>query len=125
VENARHDKLTKERNLLGAQEGTPKKKNSDCWFLQNTDGTLIASPAITSLCGEAKYIWSNMSKSHGPLGLPWTTVSQELHLEFCVQLERMYPCLHLCADHYKVNVVTTSDYTHWYKDCYHNPCKHC
>jgi hypothetical protein len=29
------------------------------------------------------------------------------------------------SDHYKVNAVATSDYTHWYKDRYCNPCKCC
>jgi hypothetical protein len=85
------------------------------WFLQNVDGMVVDSDVVTSLWAEAKVIWTGMCDKYGPMGLPWSSVPAKRRLEFWLKLERVYPFLRLCTNHYKANAVATRDYTHWYK----------
>lgn len=83
-------------------------------FLQRSDGSNVDNDVLTSVRADAKLIWTAMSEDYGPMGLPWTSVLAKRRLDFWLRLERVHPFLRLCANHYKADAITTSDYTHWY-----------
>jgi hypothetical protein len=112
----RHKETTRRRKLAQPNSRRDSQdKNIYFWFLQNVDGMVVDSDVVTSLRAEAKVIWTGMCDEYGPMGLPWSSVPAKRRLEFWLKLERVYPFLCLCANHYKADAVATRDYTHWYK----------
>ena len=50
------------------------------------------------------------------MGLPWLDILVKHCFEFWLRLEHLYPFLHLCTNHYKVDTVMACDYTQWYNN---------
>ncbi|KAF8265976.1 hypothetical protein EI94DRAFT_1803705 [Lactarius quietus] len=76
---------------------------------------------MSDMRGKARKCWAKLSKKYGLLGLPWSSVHPMRQLEFCIALERHYPLLRLCNNHYKAKVFAHEDYTHWFKAKYPPP----
>jgi hypothetical protein len=117
-EKRRWDESDTEGSVPGVQ--ALQTKNESFWFLQNADGTTIDNAAVNALRAEAKLIWTKMCDDYGPIGHPWSSVARKRRQEYFAKLEGMFFLLRLCADHYKANVVATSDYKRWYKERYPN-----
>ncbi|KAF8267776.1 hypothetical protein EI94DRAFT_1700763 [Lactarius quietus] len=98
--------------------GRDRKNNVTFWFLQHEDGSVLSKSHISDMQGKARQCWAKLSKKYGPLGLPWSSVHPMWQLEFCIALERHYPLLRLCDNHYKAKVFTHEAYTHWFKANY-------
>jgi hypothetical protein len=103
------------RDAEDKKNARPTRKNASFWFLEDSEGVKINNNTVDSLRAEAKVIWNEICDDHGPIGLPWSSVSHKLRVEYLKKLEREFPFLRLCADHYKATAVATTDYTRWYK----------
>ena len=115
-ENTKRRKLSRKNGTGRGISRASQDENVSFWFLYNADGTTVNSDVVSSLRADAKLVWTGMCEDYGPMGLPWTEVPIKHLMEFWLRLERSYPFLRLCANHYKADAVATSDYTNWYNN---------
>jgi hypothetical protein len=91
-----------------------KGKNIAFWHFQYSDGTVLNYNEVKAIRKDSKKIWRKMCDKHGPIGVPWTTISPDRQLEFYVRIKAKHPFLWLCENHYKAESISFSDYSHWY-----------
>ena len=65
-----------------------------------------------------------MCKRFRPFGAPWMTISPTHQLEFYIKIRAKFPILWLGENPYKANMITFSDYLHWYDKQYPNNPRH-
>jgi hypothetical protein len=57
-----------------------KGKNIAFWHFQYSDSTVLNYDEVKAIRKDSKKIWRKMCNKHGPIGVPWTTISPDQHV---------------------------------------------
>lgn len=82
-------------------------------YFEMEDGTPVPRTTATRIRKTARSIWIGLS-ARGKAPSKWGQASREAEDEYIDGMEKKWPILRLCEDHWKVIQIATSNYPQWY-----------
>lgn len=83
-------------------------------YIENADGTPVDGTIASTMREFARSIWRDLYL-RGMAPETWGQATRQVREEFCQEMERAYPALRLCDNHWKANALATAIYSQWYR----------
>jgi hypothetical protein len=116
----KHLKETKDSSPLEPSTGTrggsraAEGENVMMQYIEEADGTPISAEKASQIRGRARSIWIGFY----PWGLApdvWGDASKEARDQYYCEMEKHFPVLRYCENHWKAQAVATSIYSQWFR----------
>jgi hypothetical protein len=82
-------------------------------YLEMEDGTPAPRTMAARIRKTARSIWISLFE-HGKAPSKWGRASREVEDEYVNEMEKRWPILRFCEDHWKSNQIATLNYPQWY-----------
>ncbi|KAF4575486.1 hypothetical protein EYR40_004776 [Pleurotus pulmonarius] len=103
----------RERNLTGAKRLDPSSPWS-VMYLEDEEGIQLPSAQRSAIYSQAYAIWNGMKKKGIAPQIFSRSTNEEIN-QFTEELERQFPILRLCSNHYKAHEVWKTNFATWQK----------
>jgi hypothetical protein len=101
------------------QPGTRGRKrisqgeNVSAHYLEDEDGTPVNGMDVSKIREYARSIWIEF-ETRGVAPKKWSQMPRNVKDEYVSDMEKQWPILRYCDDHWKANQVASSTYSQWY-----------
>ncbi|KAG6807409.1 hypothetical protein H0H92_007647, partial [Tricholoma furcatifolium] len=82
-------------------------------YIEDSNGKVVDGFMAQKIRKLARTIWQSFAES-GILPSTWGKASREANHQYRKEMERAFPVLALCDDHWKVDTIATEAYPSWY-----------
>ncbi len=95
----------------GVQGGTRAAigKNVQVQYIKHTDGKMVDGGIVTEIRDHARRIWQGLW-SRGLASRTWGATTQEVQDTFVCSIEKHFPMLQFCDNHWKAQAISTANY---------------
>ena len=90
-----------------------KGENVRTKYIENTDGTPVSGDVASDIREQARSIWRGFTK-RGIAPDTWGSATREEENEFNFEMEKSWPVLRYCENHWKVRHLATNIYSQWH-----------
>jgi hypothetical protein len=102
--------MRKDATEIGNTDNAPDGLTT---YLEMENGTPAPRTMATRIQKTARSIWIGLFE-HGKAPSKWGQASREAEDEYIDGMEKRWPNLRFCEDHWKAIQIATSNYSQWY-----------